>query len=47
MLAIHGNGPHPYELAADSVQRYFQIMPGCAHAAQLRLKQKVAESGTP
>ena len=41
MLAGRGNGPHPYELGADSVQRYFQVMQGCARAAQLKLEQKV------
>ncbi len=44
MLAGRGNGPHPYEVGADMVQRYFQVMQGCARAAQLRLEQQVAES---
>jgi metallo-beta-lactamase class B len=44
MLAGRGNGPHPYELGADLVQRYFQVMQGCARAAQLRLEQQVAET---
>jgi metallo-beta-lactamase class B len=43
MLAGRGKGPHPYELGADWVQRYFQVMQGCARAAQLRLEQKMAE----
>ncbi len=43
MLAGRGKGPHPYEIGADWVQRYFQVMQGCARAAQLRLEQKVAE----
>jgi metallo-beta-lactamase class B len=43
MLAGRGNGTHPYELGAASVQRYFQVMQGCARAAQLRLEQKAAE----
>ena len=43
MLAGRGKGPHPYEIGADSVQRYFQVMQGCARAAQLRLEQKAAE----
>jgi metallo-beta-lactamase class B len=42
MLAGRGNGPHPYEIGADWVQRYFQVMQGCARAAQLRLEQQVA-----
>jgi metallo-beta-lactamase class B len=40
MLAGRGSGPHPYELGADWVQRYFQVTEGCARAAQLRLEQK-------
>ena len=43
MLAGRGNGPHPYELGADSVQRYFKVMQGCARAAQLKLEQRQAE----
>ena len=44
MLAGRGNGRHPYELGADWVQRYFQVMQGCARAAQLRLEQQSAET---
>ena len=44
MLAGRGNGPHPYELGADQVQRYFQVMQGCARATQLKLEQKQAET---
>ena len=44
MLAGRGNGPHPYELGADWVQRYFQVMQGCARAAQLRLEQRAGET---
>ena len=44
MLAGRGEGPHPYELGADWVQRYFQVMQGCARAAQLRLEQRLAET---
>ena len=43
MLAGRGNGPHPYELGADSVQRYFQVTKGCARAAQLELEQRLSE----
>ena len=46
MLAGRGSGPHPYEIGADWVQRYFQVMQGCARAAQLRLEQQVAAAGT-
>ena len=44
MLAGRGNGLHPYEIGADWVQRYFQVMQGCARAAQIRLEQKAAET---
>jgi len=44
MLAGRGNGPHPYEIGAAWVQRYFQVMQGCARAAQLRLEQKLVET---
>jgi metallo-beta-lactamase class B len=43
MLAGRGKGPHPYEIGADWVQRYFQVMQGCARAAQIRLEKKAAE----
>jgi metallo-beta-lactamase class B len=44
MLAGRGSSPHPYEIGADWVQRYFQVMQGCARAAQLRLEQRAAEA---
>jgi metallo-beta-lactamase class B len=34
-------GPHPYEIGEEWVQRYFQVMQGCARAAQLRLEQRL------
>jgi metallo-beta-lactamase class B len=34
-------GPHPYINGAESVQRYFQVMQGCARAAQLRLERQL------
>ncbi len=43
MLAGRGDGPHPYEIGEEWVQRYFQVMQGCARAAQLRLEQRQAE----
>jgi metallo-beta-lactamase class B len=46
MLAARGNGPHPYEIGADWIQRYFQVMQSCARAAQIRLEQKVVETAT-
>ena len=42
MLAGRGDGPHPYEIGAEWVQRYLQVMQGCARAAQLRLEQQQA-----
>jgi metallo-beta-lactamase class B len=45
MLAGRGEGPHPYNIGADWVQRYFQVMQGCARAAQLKLEQRAAEGG--
>jgi metallo-beta-lactamase class B len=44
MLAGRGDGPHPYVTDTETVQRYFQVMQGCARAAQLRLEQKAAEA---
>lgn len=49
-LILHGRGetdPHPYELGEEMVQRYFQVMQGCARAAQLRLEQQVAAGRRP
>jgi metallo-beta-lactamase class B len=42
MLAGRGNGPHPYEVGEESVQRYFTVMQNCARAAQIRLEQRQA-----
>jgi metallo-beta-lactamase class B len=47
MLAGRGDGPHPYEIGKDWVQRYFQVTQGCARAAQLRLEQQVAQANRP
>ena len=44
MIAGRGNGPHPYKIGADGVQRYFQVMQHCARTAQLRLEQEQAGS---
>jgi metallo-beta-lactamase class B len=41
MLAGRGSGPHPYEIGASWVQRYFQVTEHCARAAQLRLEQQL------
>ena len=43
MLPGRGDGPHPYEVGEEWVQRYFQVMQGCARAAQLRLEKEQAE----
>ena len=42
MLAGRGNGPHPYEVGTDAVQRYFSVLQGCARAAQLALERTQA-----
>jgi len=47
MLAGRSNGPHPYELGTEMVQRYFQVVQGCARAAQPNSEQKAAASGMP
>jgi len=39
MMAGRGRGPHPYEIGADWVRRYFQVTEGCARAAQVALEQ--------
>ena len=42
MLAGRRDGPHPYVLGEEWVQRYFQVMQSCARAAQLKLEQTAA-----
>lgn len=32
MLASRGNGPHPFEMNANAVQRYFRVAENCARA---------------
>ena len=44
MLAGRGNGPHPYEIGADWVQRYFKVTENCARATQIKLEQMPAQS---
>jgi hypothetical protein len=39
MLAGRGDGPHPFEVGADMVQRYFLVMQHCARAAQIKLER--------
>jgi metallo-beta-lactamase class B len=43
MLAGRGDGPHPYEIGADWVQRYFQTMQSCAAAQKILLEKEIAE----
>jgi len=43
MLLGRGEGPHPYEVGQEWVQRYFQVMEGCARAAQIRLEKELFE----
>ena len=43
MLAGRGDGPHPYDVGAEGVQRYFRVMQGCARAAQVGLEKVRSE----
>jgi metallo-beta-lactamase class B len=43
MIASRGNGPHPYEMSPEWIQRYFRVSENCARAAQLRLEQQLAQ----
>jgi len=43
MFAGRGDGPHPYEISSDYVQRYFQVMQSCAAAQKILLEKEVAE----
>ncbi len=40
MLAGRGNGPHPYEVGAESVQNFFKVTQGCGRAAQIALEKQ-------
>ena len=44
MIPGRADGPHPFEVGADMVQRYFQVMQHCARAAQIKL-ERIAEEG--
>ena len=44
MLAGRGNGPHPYEIGAEWVQRYFAVTENCALATKLKLEQRPAQA---
>jgi metallo-beta-lactamase class B len=41
MIAGRGNGPHPFDIGAQSVQNYFEVMEDCARAAQLKLERQL------
>jgi metallo-beta-lactamase class B len=43
MLPGRGDGPHPFEIGADMVQRYFLVMEYCARAAQIKLERSARE----
>ena len=42
MLAGRGNGLHPYEVGAESVQNFFKVAQDCARAAQIGLEKQAA-----
>jgi len=44
MLAGRGDGPHPFEIGSELVQRYFEVTGNGARAAQIRLEQLAADS---
>jgi len=44
MIPGRGDGPHPFEVGADMVQRYFLVMEHCARAAQIKLERTAEEA---
>jgi len=42
MLAGRGDGPHPFEIGSDWVQRYFKVTENCALATRLKVEQSAA-----
>ena len=44
MLTGRGNGPHPYEIGADWVARYFTVTENCTRATQIKLEQQSGQS---
>ncbi len=42
MLAGRGDGPHPFEIGAELVQRYFEVTRNGARAAQIGLERQAA-----
>jgi hypothetical protein len=44
MLAGCGNGPHPYEIGVEWVQRYFRVTENCARATELKVQQEATQA---
>ncbi|MEQ1774385.1 MAG: MBL fold metallo-hydrolase [Burkholderiales bacterium] len=44
MIASRGNDPHPYEIGADWVQRYFLVTENCALATKLKVEDMRAQA---
>ena len=44
MLAGRGDGPHPFEIGNDLVQRYFEVTQNGARAAQIGLERMIARA---
>lgn len=44
MIASRGDGPHPYEIGADWVQRYFLVTENCALATKLKVEDMRAQA---
>jgi metallo-beta-lactamase class B len=44
MLAGRGDGPHPFEIGSDLVQRYFEVTRNGARAAQIGLERMLARA---
>lgn len=42
MLASRAEGPSPFEIGADLVQRYFKVTENCARATQIKVQQTMA-----
>jgi len=42
MIAGRGNGPHPFDIGEEAVQRYFEVTQHCARAAQIRLEKRAS-----
>jgi hypothetical protein len=44
MLAGRGDGPNPFDIGSDLVQRYFEVTRNGARAAQIGLERLAAQS---